>query len=87
MPVDVGIRHALESNYASIDHVDGFLEGLVPESAKVKPEENGFFGYNFTPLADVNNIDALVALAKEHKVWDRTHPKLVRALVFTYTCR
>jgi len=69
VPIDVGIRHALESNYATIDHVDGFLEGLVPVSANVKADENGFFGYAFTPLADTTNIDALVALAKKHKVW------------------
>src|SRR5690554_6418894 len=49
---DVGIRHALESEYATIDHVDGYLEGLVPKPADVSPDENGFFGYNFTDLAD-----------------------------------
>jgi imidazolonepropionase-like amidohydrolase len=69
VPVDVGIRHALESKYASIDHVDGFLEGLVPESANVKPTQNGFFGYAFTPLADISKVDELVSLAKENKVW------------------
>ncbi|GMN09252.1 amidohydrolase family protein [Croceitalea sp. MTPC9] len=69
VPVDVGIRHALESNYASIDHIDGFLEGLVPESENVDPTTNGFFGYNFTPLADIGKIDELVSLSKEHKVW------------------
>lgn len=69
VPVDVGIRHALESNYASIDHVDGFLEGLVPQSAKVNPNDNGFFGYAFTPLADPSKIDDLVALSKKHQVW------------------
>ena len=69
VPVDVGIRHALQSKFASIDHVDGFLEGLVPESANVVPAENGFFGYNFTPLADSGNIDALVQMAKENEVW------------------
>lgn len=69
VPVDVGIRHALKNGYASIDHVDGFLEGLVPKSAKVKPDENGFFGYNFTTLADVSKIDELVSMSKENKVW------------------
>ena len=69
VPVEVGIHHALKSNYASIDHVDGFLEGLVPESANVKAEENGFFGYAFTPLADTTKIKELVRLAKEHEVW------------------
>lgn len=69
VPVDIGIRHALKSRYASIDHVDGFLEGLVPESANVKPTDNGFFGYAFTPLADTSKIDELVALANQNEVW------------------
>ncbi|MDH7447159.1 amidohydrolase family protein [Aquimarina sp. 2201CG14-23] len=69
IPTDVGIRHAIESNYASIDHVDGFLEGLVPASANVNPSDNGFFGYNFTPLADESKIDELVKLSKKNQVW------------------
>ena len=69
VPVDVGVRHAMESGFASIDHVDGFLEGLVPQSANVKPNENGFFGYSFTSLANVDDIDELVSMSKENKVW------------------
>ncbi len=69
VPVDVGIRHALKSKYATIDHVDGFLEGLVPESENVDPTANGFFGYNFTPLADISKIDELVQLSKDNEVW------------------
>jgi hypothetical protein len=56
VPVDVGIIHALESGYASIDHIDGFLEGLVSPSAGVDPAQNGFFGYNFTELADTSRF-------------------------------
>ncbi len=67
--VDVGIRHALESEYASVDHVDGFLEGLVPQSANVQPDENGFFGYNFASLADTSMIDELVQMSKDNEVW------------------
>src|SRR5690554_666049 len=66
---DVGIRHALQSEYATIDHVDGYLEGLVPKPADVSPDENGFFGYNFTDLADRSMIPELVAMTKEHGVW------------------
>lgn len=69
VPVAVGIRHALSSKFATIDHVDGFLEGLVPESENVDPTKNGFFGFDFTPLADTSKIDELVQLAKENKVW------------------
>ncbi|WP_425392768.1 amidohydrolase family protein [Ekhidna sp.] len=69
VPVDVGIRHALKSGYGTIDHVDGFLEGLVPAEFDVNPNENGFFGYNFSHLADTGMIDELVALTKSHEVW------------------
>jgi hypothetical protein len=69
VPVDVGIKHALESGYATIDHVDGYLEGLVPESAGVRPEDNGFFGFNFTRLADTSRIGDLMAMTRENKVW------------------
>jgi hypothetical protein len=69
VPVDVGIRHALESGYATIDHVDGYLEGLVPDTAGVHPGDNGFFGFNFTDLADRDRMGELIALTKEHRVW------------------
>lgn len=65
----VGIRHALESGYQTVDHVDGFLEGLVPESVGVNPIENGFFGYNFTGVADTSKISELAALSKANGVW------------------
>ncbi len=69
VPVDVGIRRAIEAHYASIDHLDGYLEGLVPAEANVKPNENGFFGFNFTDLADTNHIAALAKATKEAGVW------------------
>ncbi len=69
VPVDVGIIHALDSKYATIDHVDGYLEGLVPEEANVDPNANGFFGFNFSNLADTTKIDELVQLTKTNEVW------------------
>jgi imidazolonepropionase-like amidohydrolase len=69
VPVDVGVRHAMESGYASIDHVDGFLEGLVPQTSNVNPNDSGFFGYGFTALANVDTMDELVSMSKENEVW------------------
>ena len=69
VPVDVGVRHALESGFATIDHVDGYLEGLVPGDAGVNPAENGFFGFNFTKLADTSGIKDLVELTRKQEVW------------------
>ncbi len=67
--IDVGVRRALEAGYASIDHVDGYIEGLVPEDAGVDPSQNGFFGYNFTDIADRNAIPELVNMTKDAGVW------------------
>ncbi|MDG1573444.1 amidohydrolase family protein [Robiginitalea sp. M366] len=69
VPVDVGIRQALESGYATVDHVDGYLEGLVPEKAGVAPDQNGFFGFNFTDLADTTRLEGLLQLTRENGVW------------------
>ena len=65
----VGIRHSLDSKYASIDHLDGFVEGLVPESAGVHPDSNGFFGVNFTDKVDMSLLPDLVKKTKENGVW------------------
>lgn len=69
VPLQVGIERAIDAGYASIDHLDGFLEGLVSESADVKMDQNGFFGYNFTEVADVSKLSKLVARAKAKGVW------------------
>jgi imidazolonepropionase-like amidohydrolase len=63
----VGVSRAIEARYASIDHLDGYLEGLV--TADVDPDGNGFFGYNFTELADENLIPPLAELTHSKSVW------------------
>jgi len=65
----VGVHHALNSDYASIDHIDGYVEGLVPPEKGVNPEENGFFGINFTDLVDEGLLPALIQTTVDHHVW------------------
>ena len=65
----VGINRALEARYASIDHMDSYVEGLVPSEEGVKPEDNGFFGINFTSLADESRIAALAEKTAVEGVW------------------
>ena len=69
VPVDVGIVRALKSKYATIDHIDGFLEGMVSPEDIEDPNSNGFFGYNFTLMAKREKIPELVALSKTNEVW------------------
>ena len=68
VPIEVGVHRALDSKYQTIDHLDGFLEGLVPEIANVDPSKNGFFGYDFTDIADENLIEELVEKTIQNKV-------------------
>ena len=65
--VHVGIRRALQSKYGSVDHLDGYLEGLVTD--EVDPTTNGFFGYNFTDLVKKSEIKSLTTLTKSNGVW------------------
>jgi hypothetical protein len=68
VPLEVGIRRALNAKYQTIDHLDGYLEGMVPTSANVNPSDNGFFGYGFTDLLDENTIEELVDLTIKNEV-------------------
>ncbi len=68
VPADVGIRRAIESGFASVDHMDGYLTGLVPENV-AQNTESGFFGYNYTDLADTTLINELVTMSREKGVW------------------
>ena len=67
---DVGVRHAINSDYASIDHLDGYVEGMVPAEAGVNPDENGFFGINFTDLADESLLSELITSSVDHQIWN-----------------
>lgn len=57
VPMDVGIEHAIASRYATIDHLDGFIEGLVAVEQRPK---GGFFGVLIADQCDANLIDNLV---------------------------
>ncbi|AEE53768.1 amidohydrolase family protein [Haliscomenobacter hydrossis] len=69
VPVEVGIRHALASRYASVDHIDGYLEGLVSADYLHQNPNGGFFGYNYVPQADEKLLAALAAETKKQGVW------------------
>ncbi len=65
----VGVWHAIESEYATIDHLDGFIEGMVPGIEAMTDEEIGFFGLFASAKADVTQIPKLITALKEHHIW------------------
>jgi hypothetical protein len=65
----VGIWHAIKSGYSSIDHMDGFIEGLVPEVEKMSDQQIGLFGVFVADEADTTKIPALVQGLKAGNTW------------------
>lgn len=69
VPLAVGIRRALAAGQASIDHVDGFLEGLVPAGSPGASVQSAFFGYNLVPHVDLAGLPGLARQARESRTW------------------
>ena len=66
---EVGIWHAIESGYSSIDHLDGFVEGLVPGIEKMDGQQTGLFGMFVADKADTRQIPRLMQGLKARNIW------------------
>ncbi|HEX2442401.1 MAG TPA: amidohydrolase family protein, partial [Vicinamibacterales bacterium] len=60
VPLDVGLHRALEAKFATIDHLDGYVEAMAPAGSP--PSE--MFGLNLALKADESKIPELVAKTK-----------------------
>lgn len=68
--LDVGVKHALENGYGSIDHLDGYVSGILKENANIAKKDYGLFGFNIDhKLLDPAKITELAKLTKEAGVW------------------
>lgn len=65
----VGVWRAIDANYATIDHLDGFIEGMVPGIEAMTDQEIGFFGLFVAKKADLAQLPRLVEGLREHRVW------------------
>jgi imidazolonepropionase-like amidohydrolase len=66
---DVGIWHAIAAGYSSIDHLDGFIEGLVPGIEKMDAQQAGLFGMFVADKADTRQIPKLMQGLKAANTW------------------
>lgn len=66
---DVGVWMAIKSGYASIDHMDGFIEGLVRGVEHMRQETLGPFGMFIADHADTSIIPKLMAELKQNDIW------------------
>jgi hypothetical protein len=65
----VGIWRAIDAGYSSIDHLDGFVEGLVPGIENMSEQETGLFGLYIADRADESQIPKLMNGLKDHQIW------------------
>jgi imidazolonepropionase-like amidohydrolase len=66
---DVGVWRAIDAAYSSIDHLDGFIEGLIPENQMPEEKQTGLFGMYVADRADRSQIPRLMQGLKAQRVW------------------
>jgi imidazolonepropionase-like amidohydrolase len=70
VPEEVGIARAIEARYATIDHLDGYIEAMLREGSPVTAEQSAFFGMNLGEHLDESKLPALVEATRRAGVWN-----------------
>jgi imidazolonepropionase-like amidohydrolase len=66
----VGLKASLENGYKSIEHMDGYVEALIPDYSKVlNPELAGPFTMLLVKEADMSKLPELVDLTLKTGAW------------------
>ncbi len=81
VPAKVGLDRALESRYATIDHLDGYVEAMLRDGASLTAEQSAFFGLNFGDQLDESRLPALVEATRKAAVWNVPTEILLENLV------
>ncbi len=66
----VGIDRALETRQGSIDHLDGYFEGLLPQEMRQRAMAGQATEREAIPAADVSRIPALARRTRDAGVWN-----------------
>src|SRR5688572_1172059 len=81
VPTAVGIARAIEAKYATIEHLDGYVEAMVRDGAPVSADQSAFFGLNLGEHLDESKLPALVQATKRAGVWNVPTQVLLENLV------
>ena len=65
----VGVWRAIDAGYSSIDHMDGFVEAMVPGIESMVEQQTGLFGMFVADKADVAMIPKLMKELKDKNIW------------------
>lgn len=70
VPQEVGLMRALEARYASIDHLDGYMDVLIRDGAQVDRAAGGWFGATWAMSVDDAKIPAIARATRAAGVWN-----------------
>lgn len=65
----VGVWRAIDAGYATIDHMDWFIESLVPGIDTIPETNVGFFGLYLADKIDESRIPKLISGLKSKNIW------------------
>ncbi len=67
---EVGIDRAIAARQRSVDHLDAYMQALIPEDHELHGTDPEFFGINLALAADASRIDELARRTAEAGVWN-----------------
>jgi imidazolonepropionase-like amidohydrolase len=65
----VGVWRAIDAGYSSIDHLDGFVEALVPGIEMMTEQQTGLFGMFVADKTDESGISKLMTELRAKNIW------------------
>jgi hypothetical protein len=81
VPLEVGLARALDARYATIDHLDGYVEAMVRDGAPLTATQSEFFGLNLGEYLDESKLPALMKATRKAGVWNVPTQMLIENLV------
>jgi len=76
----VGIERALAARQATIDHLDGYADGLVPADHPARQREPALFGFNLGDAFDLDRVGTWAERTAAAGVWNVPTQTLIENL-------
>jgi imidazolonepropionase-like amidohydrolase len=80
VPQAVGVHRAIEAGYASIDHIDGYMEALIADGAPVTTAQTGWFGLGLVDHIDRAKLLPLIRATREAGVFVNATETLMQTM-------
>jgi len=69
VPLAVGLVNTIKYGYNSNEHMDGYIEAMMPDDSYLDPSIAGPFSMNLTDHADLDQLPSLVRLTKDNNMY------------------